>query len=132
MMPEIILLPNGQLLITDGGETGYAAIASVANPFGNVSNCGHPVLTPSLYSPDAPLGQRISNTGMPTTDVARLYHSAVTLTPSGCVSLHSYSPLLSYSPFLLPLATSGSEARIPTRTLATAPSSSTPSSKSNT
>ena len=86
MMPEIILLPNGQLLITNGGETGYAAIASVSNAVGNVSNFDHPVLTPSLYTPDAPLGQRISNAGMPTTDIPRVYHSAITLTPSGCVS----------------------------------------------
>jgi len=92
VMPEIILLPNGQLLITNGGETGYAAIASVSLPVGNVSNCDHPVLTPSLYTPDAPLGQRISNAGMPTTDIGRLYHSAVTLTPSGNIFIAGNNP----------------------------------------
>jgi hypothetical protein len=83
MMPEIIPLPNGQLLITNGGRTGYAAITSVSDPFGNVSNCGSPVMTPEIYTPDAPLGQRISNKGLPTSDIPRLYHSSVTLTPSG-------------------------------------------------
>ena len=39
--------------------------------------------TPSIYSPDAPLGMRISNKDMPTTDIARVYHSVASLTPSG-------------------------------------------------
>jgi len=29
----------------------------------------------SLYTPTVPLGRRISNQGMPTTNIARLYHS---------------------------------------------------------
>jgi len=91
-MPEIIQLPNGQLLIINGGRKGYAAINSVANPPGNVSNADDPVFTPSLYTPDAPLGQRISNKGMPTTDIARLYHSSVTLTPSGNIMIAGSNP----------------------------------------
>ena len=43
IMPEMILLPNGQVLITNGGRTGYAAVASVADPVGNNSNADHPV-----------------------------------------------------------------------------------------
>lgn len=42
--------------------------------------------TPSLYTPNAPLGHRISNKEMPTTDIARVYHSTVTLTPKGYVT----------------------------------------------
>lgn len=42
--------------------------------------------TPSLYTPDAPLGQRISNKGLPTTNIARMYHSTATLTPKGYVT----------------------------------------------
>ena len=44
VMPEMILMPNGQVLIINGGSTGYAAIASVADT--NVtdgSNADHPV-----------------------------------------------------------------------------------------
>lgn len=41
-MPELILLPNGQVLIINGGQTGYAAIASVGDPVGNSSNADHP------------------------------------------------------------------------------------------
>lgn len=74
IMPELVHLPNGQLLIINGGRTGVAAIATTFDPVGN-SNADHPVFTPSLYTPNAPLGQRISNKGMPTTNIARLYHS---------------------------------------------------------
>lgn len=42
IMPEMILLPNGQILITNGGQTGYAAVASVGDPVGNNSNADHP------------------------------------------------------------------------------------------
>ncbi|KAF4598452.1 hypothetical protein EYR38_006854 [Pleurotus pulmonarius] len=81
-MPELVHLPNGQIVIANGGGSGFAAIATVPDPIGN-SNADHPVLTPSLYTPDLPLGRRISNKGMPTTDIARLYHSSITLTPQG-------------------------------------------------
>jgi hypothetical protein len=81
-MPELVHLPNGQVLITNGGRSGYAAIKQVPDAVGN-SNADHPVFTPSLYTPDLPLGQRISNKGMPTTNIARMYHSSVTLTPQG-------------------------------------------------
>lgn len=41
-MPELILLPNGQVLIINGAQTGYAAVASVGDPVGNNSNADHP------------------------------------------------------------------------------------------
>ncbi|KAI0316193.1 glyoxal oxidase precursor [Amylostereum chailletii] len=87
-MLEMLHLPNGQVLIINGGQSGFAGfgqgdgVGQVADPIGN-SNADHAVGTPSLYTPTLPLGQRISNEGMPTTDIARLYHSSVTLTPQG-------------------------------------------------
>jgi hypothetical protein len=42
MMPEMILLPNGQVLITNGALTGYAAVASIGITTGN-SNADHPM-----------------------------------------------------------------------------------------
>ena len=42
MMPEMILMPNGQVLITNGARTGYAARNSVRDPVGNQSNADHP------------------------------------------------------------------------------------------
>lgn len=47
MMPGMVLLPNGQVLITGGAQTGYAAVASVGDPVGN-SNADHPVLVHSF------------------------------------------------------------------------------------
>lgn len=41
MMPEMILMPNGQVLIVNGAQTGYAAFSSVKDPIGR-SNCDHP------------------------------------------------------------------------------------------
>lgn len=81
-MPELVHLPNGQVLIANGARTGFAALQQVPDAIGS-SNSDHAVLTPSLYTPDAPLGQRISNAGLPTSDIARVYHSTITLTPQG-------------------------------------------------
>ncbi|EIW61178.1 glyoxal oxidase precursor [Trametes versicolor FP-101664 SS1] len=81
-MPELVHLPNGQVLIANGARSGFAALHQVSDPIGN-SNADHAVLVPSLYTPDAPLGQRISNAGMPDSGIARVYHSSITLTPQG-------------------------------------------------
>jgi len=84
-------MPNGQVLITDGAGTGYAALSSVGDPIGQ-SNADHPVLTPVLYDPDAALGERFNRDGLPTTDIARLYHSGITLTPNGNIFLAGSNP----------------------------------------
>ncbi|KAJ7765155.1 glyoxal oxidase N-terminus-domain-containing protein [Mycena olivaceomarginata] len=70
MMPEMILLPNGQVLIINGGATGYAATSSIGVTFGT-SNAANPIGTPLLYTPSAPLGRRFSQEGLPTTDIPR-------------------------------------------------------------
>ena len=62
--------------------TGTKQLSGVKDPIGN-SNADHPVFTPEIYTPDAKLGQRFSQQGMPTSNVARMYHSTVTLTPHG-------------------------------------------------
>ncbi|KAJ7241455.1 glyoxal oxidase precursor [Mycena rebaudengoi] len=85
MMPEMILLPNGQVLITNGARTGYAALGSVGDPVDGQ-------LTPSLYTPDAPLGRRISNRGLPASTIPRMYHSTATLTPAGNILLAGSNP----------------------------------------
>ncbi|KAF5381240.1 hypothetical protein D9757_007856 [Collybiopsis confluens] len=93
MMPEMILLPNGQVLIINGGKSGYAAYGAVADTnTTDGSNCDHPAFTPVLYTPDDALGSRFSSEGLPTTDIARLYHSGVTLTPSGNIFLAGSNP----------------------------------------
>lgn len=81
-MPEMVHLPNGQILVTNGGRTGFAALDQVPDAIGN-SNADNPVFTPELYTVGAALGQRFSSKGMPTSNIARMYHSSVTLTPQG-------------------------------------------------
>ncbi|KAF9449121.1 copper radical oxidase [Macrolepiota fuliginosa MF-IS2] len=88
---EIILLPNGQGVITNGAQTGYSGYGSVGDPIG-FSNADKPAYTPSIYTPDAPLGKRISNKGMPTSDIARVYHSTATLTPKGNIMIGGSNP----------------------------------------
>ncbi|KAJ3572769.1 hypothetical protein NP233_g2878 [Leucocoprinus birnbaumii] len=92
MMPEMVLMPNGQVIIINGAQTGYASVTHVKDPVGNNSNADHPAFTPSIYTPDAPLGHRISNEGMPTTDIARVYHSSVTLTQLGNLMVAGSNP----------------------------------------
>lgn len=93
-MPELVHVPNGQVLIINGGRTGFASVGapgSIPDPVGN-SNADHAALTPSLYTPSLPLGKRISNKGMPTTNIARMYHSSVTLTPQGNLLVAGSNP----------------------------------------
>ncbi|KAK7451030.1 hypothetical protein VKT23_012705 [Stygiomarasmius scandens] len=91
MMPEMIMIPNGQVLIINGAGTGYAAVNSVGDPVGS-SNADHAVKTPVLYNVDAPIGSRFDRTGLPTTDIARVYHSSVTLTPAGNIFIAGSNP----------------------------------------
>ncbi|EIM87972.1 glyoxal oxidase precursor [Stereum hirsutum FP-91666 SS1] len=90
-MPELLHIPNGEILIINGAMSGFAAIDSIGVTTGQ-SNADHPALTPSIYSPSLPLGQRISNTGMPMTDVPRVYHSSITLTPQGFFLIAGSNP----------------------------------------
>ncbi|KAF9023852.1 copper radical oxidase [Rhodocollybia butyracea] len=107
MMPEMILMPNGKVLIINGAGTGYAALHSVGDPIGN-SNSDHPVFTPVLYDPNAALGERFNRESLPTTDIARLYHSGVTLTPSGSIFLAGSNP----NPTVVENATFNTEFRV--------------------
>ena len=56
------------------------------------SNADHPDFTPILYNPNAAAGARFSQAGMPTSTIARLYHSSAILTPSGSVMLAGSNP----------------------------------------
>ena len=79
---ELLHLPNGQILVANGAGSGFAGFNSVQQPIGN-SNADHAVLVPELYTPSAALGRRFSNAGLPSGEIARVYHSSITLTPQG-------------------------------------------------
>ena len=96
IMPDAVLLPTGQVLIVNGGASGISGYGNVRDQVG-ASNADHPVLRPVLYDPYAPSGERWSTEGMPTSDIARLYHSVATLTPNGDVMIAGSNPNLDRS-----------------------------------
>jgi len=93
IMPDAVLLPTGQVLIVNGGGTGMAGYGNVIDRVGQ-SNADNPVLSPVLYDPAAPKGQRFSSAGMPSSLIPRLYHSVATLTPSGDIMIAGSNPNL--------------------------------------
>ncbi|TCD66011.1 hypothetical protein EIP91_001911 [Steccherinum ochraceum] len=96
IMPDAVLLPDGKILIVNGGGTGISGYGNVKDQVG-ASNADNPVLSPVLYDPAAPTGQRFSSGGMPTSDIPRLYHSVATLTPSGKIMVAGSNPNLDRS-----------------------------------
>jgi len=96
VMPDAVLLPTGQIVIVNGAETGIAGYGNVQSQVGR-SNADRPTLTPILYDPRAPLGQRFSSEGMPTSEIPRMYHSVATLTPNGDIMIAGSNPNLDRS-----------------------------------
>ncbi|THU95929.1 hypothetical protein K435DRAFT_819571 [Dendrothele bispora CBS 962.96] len=91
VMPELILLPDGRILIVNGAQTGVAGFGDVGDKIGQ-SNADHPALTPVIYDPSAAFGCRFSSEGMPASNIPRMYHSTSSLTPNGSVLLAGSNP----------------------------------------
>jgi hypothetical protein len=56
------------------------------------SNADNPAFQGVLYDPTAPAGSRFSQADLPTSSIARLYHSVATLTPNGTIMLAGSNP----------------------------------------
>ena len=95
VMPDAVLLPDGKVLIVNGGKSGIAGYGNVLGQVGQ-SNADNPVFTPVLYDPSAPAGKRFDSS-LPTSDIPRLYHSVATLTPNGSVMIAGSNPNLDKS-----------------------------------
>ncbi|TFK92323.1 copper radical oxidase [Polyporus arcularius HHB13444] len=95
-MPDAVLLPTGDVLIVNGAGSGISGYGNVVDQVG-ASNADNPVLTPVLYDPNGPVGQRFSSAGMPSSDIPRLYHSVATLTPNGDIMIAGSNPNLDRS-----------------------------------
>ncbi|KAG8692449.1 hypothetical protein FRC08_009769 [Ceratobasidium sp. 394] len=93
VMPDATILPDGKILIANGAKTGTAGYGNVAHQVGQ-SNADNPAFQPLLYDPTAPAGSRFSSAGMPTSDIARLYHSVSALLPDGRVMIAGSNPNL--------------------------------------
>ncbi|KAK0239847.1 copper radical oxidase [Armillaria nabsnona] len=94
-MADAVLLPTGQVVIVNGAGSGIAGYGNTKDQVG-ASNADHPVLESIIYDPTAESGKRFSSTGV-TSDIARLYHSVATLTPSGSVMIAGSNPNLDRS-----------------------------------
>ena len=95
-MGNLILLPNGKILMLNGEQTGTAGYGTQAWTL-NESYADHPVLTPVLYDPSAPAGQRWSRDGLSASTVPRMYHSSATLLPDGSVFVAGSNPHADYA-----------------------------------
>jgi hypothetical protein len=98
-MGQFIILPNGKLLVINGGANGTAGYATATGqtaeygqmPFG-MSLASGPVLQPAIYDPNAPSGSRWSNTGLSSSTLPRLYHSSAILLPDASVLVAGSNP----------------------------------------
>ncbi len=98
-MGQFIILPNGKLLVVNGGLNGTAGYSQQTGltptydqmPFGESLASG-PVGTPAIYDPSAPAGSRWSNEGFATSNIARLYHSSAILLPDASVLIAGSNP----------------------------------------
>ncbi|KZP14381.1 copper radical oxidase [Athelia psychrophila] len=98
-MGQFITLPDGKMLVINGGANGTAGYATATNlspsladmPYGE-SLCAGPVGQPAIYDPNAPAGSRWSNAGLGTSNIARLYHSSAMLLPDASVLIAGSNP----------------------------------------
>ncbi|KAF7778494.1 CAZyme family AA5 [Agaricus bisporus var. burnettii] len=97
IMPDGILLPTGQVLILNGAQTGVGGYGNAKDQIGQ-SNADNPAFTPIMYDPQAPVGRRFyRDSSMPTSSIARLYHSSAILTSKGNILIMGSNPNLDRS-----------------------------------
>lgn len=90
-MGNFIYLPNGQLVLLNGGAKGSAGYGNDTWAVGQ-SYADDPTYMPLIFDPNAPKGERISRDGLDGTDIARLYHSVATLIEDGSVWVSGSNP----------------------------------------
>ncbi|KAA1477815.1 DUF1929-domain-containing protein [Dentipellis sp. KUC8613] len=98
-MGQFIALPDGTMLVLNGGANGTAGYATNTGttlsysdmPYG-MSLAAAPVTQPAIYNPNAPKGSRWSSTGLGTSNIPRLYHSSAILLPDGSVFVAGSNP----------------------------------------
>lgn len=104
-MGQFIALPDGTMLLLNGGAYGTAGYALQTGqtatlaqmPYGESLATG-PVFQPLIYNPNAPSGSRWSNAGLANSTVPRLYHSTAVLLPDGSVMVAGSNPNADYNP----------------------------------
>lgn len=98
-MGQFVALPDGTLLVVNGGLNGTAGYAQKTGqtpdfndmPFG-MSLASGPVMTPAIYNPNAPAGSRWSRDKFGSSNIPRLYHSSAILLPDASVLIAGSNP----------------------------------------
>lgn len=103
-MGQFILLPDGTMLVVNGGSNGTAGYGQATGQTPNFNDlpfdesfASNPVYTPALYNPNAPAGQRWTNKGFQASTVPRLYHSSAILLPDASVLIAGSNPNIDYN-----------------------------------
>ena len=82
VMGDMLILPNGEILIINGAQNGFAG-------WGNATN---PALAPYLYTPNASSGERF--TVLAASTIPRMYHSTANVMPDGRIFVGAPTPML--------------------------------------
>ncbi|KAG8813045.1 hypothetical protein FRC17_001696 [Serendipita sp. 399] len=99
VMGNAILLPDSTILVINGAGRGVAGYADYTQPWGNDDSLADdPVLTPVIYDPNRPSGERWSREGLQASTIPRMYHSTATLLPDGSVMVSGSNPHQDYEP----------------------------------
>jgi hypothetical protein len=98
-MGQFITLPNGKMLVVNGGlngTAGYSDQGTLTTPAAQMpfteSLASGPVLTPAIYDPNGTPGSRWSNAGLSASTIPRLYHSSAILLPDASVLIAGSNP----------------------------------------
>lgn len=98
-MGQFITLPDGTMLLVNGGQNGTAGYANQTLYVPSLNQMPYyqslasgPIGTPAIYNPNAPQGSRWSTAGLSTSSIARLYHSSAILLPDASVLIAGSNP----------------------------------------
>ncbi|KAF8205560.1 glyoxal oxidase precursor [Mycena galopus ATCC 62051] len=92
ILMESVMLPTGDVLLINGAHTGYSGYPSVSGSNATGSNSDNPAFRGMLYRTSFPAGQRITQDGIPTSNIARMYHSSASVTAKGNIMVAGSNP----------------------------------------
>jgi len=89
IMGEMVLTPDGKVVILNGANTGIAGYGNVGDMVGQ-SNAANPSYAGLVYDPIGTGKNRWQN--LPASKIARMYHSVATITADGSILIAGSNP----------------------------------------